>query len=75
MHYNPSACPTLEIPTISASEQGVKDALKDFPNISYTVQEGTVVLTGEIEKSKLIVVMQALQALNLKVDSKGLTKK
>jgi len=39
------------------------------------VQEGTVVLTGEIEKSKLIVVMQALQALNLKVDSKGLTKK
>jgi len=32
-------------------------------------------LGGEVEKAKLIVLMQSLQALNLKVDSKGLTKK
>jgi len=31
-------------------------------------------LGGEVEKAKLIVLMQSLQVLNLKVDSKGLKK-
>lgn len=71
----PPPAPEVEIPTISAVEQSVKDALKDFPNVTYTLNEGGIVLGGEVDKTKLVTLMQALQGLNLKVDSKGLTKK
>lgn len=71
----PPPAPEVVIPTISAVEQSVKDALKDFPNVTYSLNEGGIVLGGEVDKAKLVTLMQALQGLNLKVDSKGLTKK
>ncbi|MCU0430169.1 MAG: BON domain-containing protein [Cytophagaceae bacterium] len=60
---------------VSELEQKVKDALKDFPGVTYELMGEEIKLKGEIAKSKLMVLMQGLQALNLKVNSKELVKK
>lgn len=71
----PAPAPAIEIPTMSAAETAVKDALKDFPTVTYTLTEGGIKLGGEVAKAKLMTLMQTLQGLNLKVDSKDLIKK
>ena len=67
--------PQVEVPKVSEVETKVMDALKDFPSVKYTLNEGEIILTGEVAKAKLQVLMQALQGLNLKVNSKDLIKK
>ncbi|HEY0299673.1 MAG TPA: BON domain-containing protein [Arachidicoccus sp.] len=44
----------------------VKDATKDFPGINATVSGGIITVTGELEKSKVLILKQALDALHPK---------
>jgi hyperosmotically inducible periplasmic protein len=56
-----------------ALSTGLKDLLKDFPGVTSSVKDGVVSLTGEIAKSKWVVVKQAIDKLTPKgYDLKGL---
>ncbi|HPA23109.1 MAG TPA: BON domain-containing protein, partial [Ferruginibacter sp.] len=56
--------------------QAVKDAIKDIPGITATVEEGVVKVAGNITKTKWTALKKALDALNpKKVDGSGLTIK
>lgn len=56
--------------------QGVKDAIKDIPGITATVDSGVVKVAGTISKDKWTMLRKALDALNpKKVDGTGLTIK
>jgi len=56
--------------------QAVKDAIKDIPGITATVEEGVVKVAGNIIKTKWTALKKALDALNpKKVDGSGLTIK
>ena len=46
--------------------QGVKDATKDHPGVTVSVNNGEVTLTGTIERSKLANLMQSIQGLSPK---------
>lgn len=53
----------------------VKDATKDYPGVTATVVDGTVMLTGTIEKAQLPKLMMALNGLGAKsIDNKLVTK-
>ena len=54
---------------------GVKDATKDFPTVTATVNDGVITLSGEVERAKLPVLMASLQALNPKKVDNQLTVK
>lgn len=55
---------------------GVMEALKDFSTLMADVQDGVVTLTGEINRTDLPKVMQAISALNpKKIDNKATVKK
>jgi osmotically-inducible protein OsmY len=54
---------------ISADDQlrtGVKDATKDFPGVTATVNNGEITLTGDLERSRLQTLMQSLNSLGAK---------
>jgi osmotically-inducible protein OsmY len=54
----------------------VAEALKDFPTLVADVKDGVVTLTGEITRTDLSKVMQALSALHpKKIDNKATVKK
>ena len=54
----------------------VSAALKDFPTLTANVKDGVVTLTGEIQKTALPKVMQALSALHpKKIENKATVKK
>ncbi len=44
----------------------VKDATKDYPTVTATVNDGVITLTGSIEKSRLQKLMMALNGLRPK---------
>ena len=51
--------------------KNVMDAVKDYPTVVATVNDGVVSLTGEIKKASLQKLMMALSALNpKKIDNK-----
>lgn len=51
--------------------KNVMDAVKDYPTVVATVNDGVVSLTGEIKKASLQKLMMALSALNPKrIDNK-----
>lgn len=55
---------------------GVMTALKDYSTLMADVKDGVVTLTGEINKTDLPKVMQALSALHpKKIDNKATVKK
>ncbi|MBL0170456.1 MAG: BON domain-containing protein [Gemmatimonadaceae bacterium] len=55
---------------------GVTAALKDFTTLMADVKDGVVTLTGEIKKTELPKVMQALSALHpKKIENKATVKK
>lgn len=55
---------------------GVKDATKDFPNVTVAVQDSVITVTGTVEQSKVKMLKQSLDALHpKKVDMKGLKVK
>lgn len=55
----------LEINTDTADLQAkVVDATKDFPTIQAVVNDGVITVTGELEQARVVVLKQALDALN-----------
>jgi len=53
----------------------LKDATKDYPDVTATVENGEVTLTGTISRDKLPKLMQAVHALNPKKVTNNLTIK
>lgn len=57
----------------TVSEGQLKDATKDFPGVTATVNNGEVTLTGTIKRDDLPRLMQSVQALNPKKVNNNLT--
>ncbi|RYY22110.1 MAG: hypothetical protein EOO04_16560 [Chitinophagaceae bacterium] len=67
-----SAAPVI----IAADDQltkEVKDATKDFPGVTATVNDGEINLTGTITRDKLQTLMMSLNALHPKKINNNLT--
>ena len=54
---------------------GLKDATKDFPGVTATVDNGEVTLTGEITRDRLPKLLQSVNALHPKKVNNKLTIK
>ena len=54
---------------------GVRDATKDYPSVTASVNDGVIVLTGDINKNDLPKLMQALNSLKPKKIDNNLTVK
>jgi osmotically-inducible protein OsmY len=69
----------IEKPIVIAADttllKNVADAVKDFPTVKAGVKDGVVTLTGSIEKTALIKLMQLLSTLNPKKIENKLTVK
>ena len=76
---NATVTPPPPPPVISADDalkSSVTAALKDFSTVMADVKDGVVTLTGEIKKTDLPKMMQALSALHpKKIDNKATVKK
>jgi hyperosmotically inducible protein len=44
-------------------EAGLRDATKDFPGVQARVENGVVILTGTVQRSRLTTLIQSVQAL------------
>lgn len=71
----PPAPPPVEIAPADSLTQGLKDATKDFPEVTATVNDGEVTLTGTIKRSSLPKLMQSVHALKPKKINNNLTIK
>jgi len=72
--------PVVETPVINATDQalmtGLTDALKDHPTVTSSVKDGKVTLTGEISKSKWVMLKQTIDKMTpAGYDLTGLTIK
>lgn len=68
--------PPVVISADDSLKTNVAAALKDFPKLTADVKDGVVTLTGEVQRSALPKVMQALSALHpKKIDNKATVKK
>lgn len=56
--------PTTTSPAATVSEDQLKDAIKDYPNVTATANNGEVTLTGSVKRDELPALMQRVQALN-----------
>src|SRR4051794_21140115 len=56
----------VEVSSDEALRSGVKDATKDYPTVTATVENGEVTLTGKLERNKLQDLMQSINNLNPK---------
>ncbi len=65
----------VQIATDPVLTSNVKDAVKDYPTVTASVNYGVVTLTGEIKQSELIKLMQQLSALKPKKIDNQLTVK
>ena len=66
-----SAIDTSTVVTDDALTTQLKDATKDYPGVTATVDNGEVTLTGTIKRDKLQDLLQAVHALNpAKVNNK-----
>ncbi len=63
----------VEVSSDEALRSGVKDATKDYPTVTATVENGVVTLTGTLERSKLQDLMQSINSLNPKKVNQQLT--
>lgn len=61
--------------TETVSEDQLRDAIKDYPNVTATVNNGEVTLTGTINRDQLPKLMQRVQALNPKKVNNNLSIK
>lgn len=68
---------TTTAPVIVAPDdeltKGVKDATKDFPGVTASVNNGEVTLSGNIKRDRLPILMQSIHALNPKKVNNNLT--
>ncbi|MEI6949263.1 BON domain-containing protein [Paraflavisolibacter sp. H34] len=71
----PVAPAPVEIATDDALKTGVADAVKDYPGVTATVNNGEVTLTGDIKRDRLPNLMQSLHALHPKKINQNLTVK
>jgi len=68
--------PSVPVAATDFLTNAVKDATKDFPTVTATVNDGLITLKGEIEKANLQKLMIALNALKpKKIDNSQLTIK
>ena len=68
--------PPVVISADDSLRTNVAAALKDFPTLTADVKDGVVTLTGEIQRTALPKVMQALSALRpKKIDNKATVKR
>ncbi|ATP55843.1 transport-associated protein [Pedobacter ginsengisoli] len=68
--------PSVPVAATDVLTNAVKDATKDFPTVTATVNDGLITLKGEIEKANLQKLMMALNALKpKKIDNSQLTIK
>lgn len=58
------AAPTTTSPSATITEDQLKDAIKDYPHVTATVNNGEVTLTGSVKRNDLPKLMQRVQALN-----------
>lgn len=58
------SAPTTTSPATTISEDQLKDAIKDYPNVTASVNNGEVTLTGSVKRDELPALMQRVQALN-----------
>jgi hypothetical protein len=65
----------VEISTDDALKTGVRDATKDFPDVTATVENGEITLTGTITRDKLPTLMASLNSLQPKKINNNLTIK
>jgi hypothetical protein len=61
-----SSTAPVEISPDEALRTSLKDATKDYPTVTATVNNGEVTLTGTLERAKLQKLMQSIQSLNPK---------
>ena len=60
-----TATSTVEpAPTTTITDDQLKDAIKDYPNVTATANNGEVTLTGSVKRDDLPKLMQRVQALN-----------
>lgn len=71
----PEVAPSTTVVMDSNLMESVNDAVKDFQDVSASVNDGVITLTGSIEKSKLPTLMQALNSLSPKNIDNQLTVK
>lgn len=65
----PEMSPAPAPVVISADDSlrtGVTDATKDFPTVTASVNDGEIILTGEITRAKLPNLMQSIASLHPK---------
>ena len=65
--------PPVEINSDTTLTQGVKDATKDFPTVTATINNGVITLTGSIKRSDLQTLMMSLNTLHPKKIENQLT--
>lgn len=65
----------VTVDTDDALAKGAKDATKDYPEVTATVNNGEITLTGELKRDKLPDLMQSLNSLNPKKINNNLTLK
>lgn len=65
----------VEINADTTLVQSVKDATKDFPTVTASVNDGVITLTGSIKRSNLQTLMQSLNTLKPKKIDNQLTIK
>ena len=63
----------VEIAEDTTLHAGLRDATRDYPGVTATVNEGEVTLTGTIERDKLPRLMQSVQSLQPKKVNNNLT--
>lgn len=69
---NATVTPPVVISPDEALQTNVNAALSEYPNLTATVNDGVVTLTGEVRRADLSKVMQALSAYNPKqIDNKA----
>lgn len=73
---NARIAPPVVISADELLKAGAAAALKEFPTLQVDVKDGVVTLTGEVQKSALPAIMQALSALQpKKIDNKATVKR
>jgi hypothetical protein len=59
------SAPTTTSPATTITDDKLKDAIKDYPNVTASLSNsGEVTLTGSVKRDELPALMQRVQALN-----------
>jgi len=63
----------VQISSDDSLTTGVRDATKDFPGVTATVDNGEVTLTGSIKRDRLPTLMESIHSLHPKKVNNNLT--